>query len=153
MSERPSNSPLRPELKEAVVHGSAEGFRQEVTVAGHRLVVDEPRELGGSDTGPSPYDLLISALGACTSMTLSLYARRKQWPLESVTVRLRHSKIHAIDCADCDTKGGMLDGIERDVELHGDLSAEQRAQLLEIANKCPVHKTLRSEINIRTRLV
>jgi uncharacterized OsmC-like protein len=153
MSGRPSNSPLRPELKEAVVHGSAEGFRQEVTVAGHRLVVDEPRELGGSDTGPSPYDLLISALGACTSMTLSLYARRKQWPLESVTVRLRHSKIHAIDCADCDTKGGMLDGIERDVELHGDLSAEQRAQLLEIANKCPVHKTLRSEINIRTRLV
>ena len=151
MSDRTSKS-LTSELREAVVHGSAEGFRQEVTVAGHRLVVDEPRALGGSDTGPSPYDLLISALGACTSMTLSLYARRKQWPLESVTVRLRHSKIHAIDCADCDTKGGMLDGIERDVELHGDLSAEQRTQLLEIANKCPVHKTLRSEINIRTRL-
>ena len=86
-------------------------------------------------------------------MTVSLYARRKQWPLEAVTVRLRHSKIHAADCADCDTKVGMLDGIERDVELHGDLTAEQRAQLLEIANKCPVHKTLTSEINIRTRLV
>jgi uncharacterized OsmC-like protein len=153
MSDQTSSSRLRPELREAVVQGSAGGFRQEVTVAGHRLVVDEPRALGGSDTGPSPYDLLISALGACTSMTLSLYARRKQWPLEAVTVRLRHSKIHAIDCADCDTKGGMLDGIERDVELHGDLSAEQRAQLLDIANKCPVHKTLRSEINIRTRLL
>jgi putative redox protein len=153
MSDQTSKSSLTSELREAVVHGSAEGFRQEVTVAGHRLVVDEPLALGGSDTGPSPYDLLISALGACTSMTLSLYARRKQWPLESVTVRLRHSKIHAIDCADCDTKGGMLDGIERDVELRGDLSAEQRAQLLEIANKCPVHKTLTSEINIRTRLV
>ena len=122
-------------------------------MAGHSLVVDEPMAFGGSDTGPSPYDLLISALGACTSMTVSLYARRKQWPLEAVTVRLRHSKIHAIDCADCDTKGGMLDGIERDVELHGDLTAEQRAQLLEMANKCPVHKTLTSEINIRTRLV
>jgi uncharacterized OsmC-like protein len=153
MGDQIAKPPTGSEPREAVVHGSAEGFRQEVTVAGHRFVVDEPRALGGNDTGPSPYDLLISALGACTSMTVSLYARRKQWPLEAVTVRLRHSKIHAIDCADCDTKGGMLDGIERDVELHGDLTGEQRAQLLEVANKCPVHKTLTSEINIRTRLV
>lgn len=153
MSDRPATTPSGSEPREVVVHGSAQGFTQEVTVAGHRLVVDEPRAFGGTDTGPSPYDLLISALGACTSMTVALYARRKQWPLEAVTVRLRHSKIHAIDCADCDTKGGMLDDIERDVELHGDLSAEQRTQLLEIANKCPVHKTLRSEINVRTRLV
>jgi uncharacterized OsmC-like protein len=153
MGDQTAKPPTGSEPREAVVHGSAEGFRQEVTVAGHRFVVDEPRALGGNDTGPSPYDLLISALGACTSMTVSLYARRKQWPLEAVTVRLRHSKIHAIDCADCDTKGGMLDGIERDVELHGDLTGEQRAQLLEVANKCPVHKTLTSEINIRTRLV
>jgi putative redox protein len=153
MGDQIAKPPTGSELREAVVHGSAEGFRQEVTVAGHRFVVDEPRALGGNDTGPSPYDLLISALGACTSMTVSLYARRKQWPLEAVTVRLRHSKIHAIDCADCYTKSGMLDGIERDVELHGDLTGEQRAQLLEIANKCPVHKTLTSEINIRTRLV
>jgi len=153
MGDQTAKPPTGSEPREAVVHGSAEGFRQEVTVAGHRFVVDEPRALGGNDTGPSPYDLLISALGACTSMTVSLYARRKQWPLEAVTVRLRHSKIHAIDCADCDTKSGMLDGIERDVELHGDLTGEQRAQLLEVANKCPVHKTLTSEINIRTRLV
>ena len=153
MSDETAKPRLASELREVVVHGSAKGFAQEVMVAGHRLVVDEPRALGGGDTGPSPYDLLISALGACTSMTLSLYARRKQWPLEAVTVRLRHAKIHATDCAHCDTKGGMLDGIERDVELHGDLTAEQRAQLLEIANKCPVHKTLTSEIDIRTLLV
>jgi uncharacterized OsmC-like protein len=153
MSDETAKPRLGSELREVVVHGSAKGFAQEVTVAGHRLVVDEPRALGGSDTGPSPYDLLVSALGACTSMTVSLYARRKQWPLEAVTVRLRHSKIHATDCADCDTKEGKLDGVERDIELHGDLTAEQRAQLLEIASKCPVHKTLTSEINIRTRLL
>ena len=153
MSDQTTKPPTGPELREAVVHGSAKGFTQEIAVGGHRLVVDEPRAFGGTDTGPSPYDLLISALGACTSMTVSLYARRKQWPLEAVTVRLRHSKIHAADCADCDTKDGKLDGIERDIELHGDLTGEQRAQLLEIANKCPVHKTLTSEINIRTRLI
>ena len=132
---------------------SAKGFAQEITAGGHRLVADEPRAVGGTDTGPSPYDLLISALGACTSMTVSLYARRKQWPLEAVTVKLRHSKIHAADCADCETKDGMLDHIERDVELHGDLSEEQRARLLDVANRCPVHRTLTSEIDIRTRLV
>ena len=153
MSDQTAKPRLESEPREVVVHGSAKGFTQEITVAGHRLVVDEPTAFGGSATGPSPYDLLVSALGACTSMTVSLYARRKQWPLEAVTVRLRHSKIHAVDCAECDTKSGMLDGIERDVELHGDLTAQQRAQLLEMANRCPVHKTLTSEINIRTRLV
>ena len=152
MSDQASK-PIESEPREVVVRGSANGFAQEISVAGHRLVVDEPTSFGGTDTGPSPYDLLVSALGACTSMTISLYARRRQWPLQAVTVRLRHSKIHAVDCAECDTKSGMLDGIERDVELDGDLTAEQRAQLLEMANRCPVHKTLTSEINIRTRLV
>jgi len=136
-----------------VVRGRADGLVQEIAVGSHRLVADEPQALGGTDTGPTPYDLLLSALGACTSMTLSLYARRKQWPLESVTVRLRHSKIHASDCAECDTKEGKLDRIERDVELEGELSDEQRARLLELASRCPVHRTLVSEINIRTRLV
>jgi putative redox protein len=129
------------QTREAVVHGKATGFVQEITVGGHRLTADEPLSAGGTDTGPAPYDLLISALGACTSMTVSLYARRKQWPLDAVTVRLRHAKVHAAD------------HIERDVELHGDLSDEQRARLLEIANKCPVHKTLTSQIEIHTRLV
>ena len=139
--------------REAVVQGSAKGFVQEITVGPHRLAADEPEALGGTDTGPTPYDLLLSALGACTSMTVSLYARRKQWPLEDVTVRLRHSKVHAADCEDCETKAGKLDRIECDVELHGPLDEEQRARLLEIANKCPVHRTLTSEIEIRTRLV
>jgi putative redox protein len=139
--------------RETVVHGSASGFAQEIVVGSHRLPADEPAALGGTDTGPTPYDLLACALGACTSMTLALYARRKRWPLEAVTVRLRHSKIHAADCADCETKDGMLDRIECDVELHGGLTDEQRTRLLEIANKCPVHRTLTSEIEIRTRLL
>jgi uncharacterized OsmC-like protein len=138
---------------EAVVHGSARAFAQEISVGAHRLRADEPVAMGGTDTGPSPYDLLIAALGACTSMTISLYARRKQWPLEAVTVTLRHAKVHAADCADCETKEGRIDQIECDVQLHGHLSDEQRARLLEIATKCPVHKTLESEIDLRTRLV
>jgi putative redox protein len=151
MSGQPAQAGAEP--REAVVHGSAEGFTQEITVGGHRFLSDEPEALGGTDRGPGPYDLLVAALGACTSMTVSLYARRKQWPLEAVTVRLRHAKVHASDCADCETKTGLLDRIERDIELHGALTDEQRARLVEIANKCPVHKTLTSEIEIRTRLV
>ena len=141
------------EPSEVVVHGSAKGFAQEVAVGGHRLTADEPAAVGGTDTGPGPYDLLLAALGSCTSMTVGLYARRKQWPLEAVRVRLRHAKVHAADCEDCETKVGMLDRIERDVELVGPLDAEQRARLLDIANKCPVHRTLTSEIAIRTRLL
>jgi putative redox protein len=140
-------------MGEVVVHGSAAGFAQEITVGSHRLSSDEPVQAGGTDSGPSPYDLILSALGSCTSMTLGMYARRKAWPLESVTVRLRNSRIHAVDCAECETKEGMLDRIELDIELRGTLSAEQRSKLLEIANKCPVHRTLVSEINIRTRLL
>ena len=140
-------------MGEVVVHGSAAGFAQEITVGSHRLSSDEPVEAGGTDSGPSPYDLLLSALGSCTSMTLGMYARRKSWPLESVTVRLRNSRIHAVDCAECETKEGMLDRIELDIQLAGTLTQEQRAKLLEIANKCPVHRTLVSEIDIRTRLV
>ncbi|SRR5581483_2703417 len=135
-----------------VVQGPASGFVQEITAGAHRLRADEPKTAGGTDTAPNPYDLLLAALGACTSMTISMYARRKQWPLESVTVRLRHSKIHAEDCAECETKEGMIDRIEREIELLGSLDAGQRAKLLEIANKCPVHRTLTSEIDIRTRL-
>ena len=140
-------------VREVVVEGSANGFAQEIEVGGHHLTGDEPVSVGGTDTGPGPYDYLLAALGCCTSMTVSLYARRKQWPLESVRVRLSHAKIHAADCEDCEVKEGILDKIERDIELIGPLDADQRSRLIEIANKCPVHKTLMSDIVIRTRLV
>jgi uncharacterized OsmC-like protein len=140
-------------MKEVVVHGDAGGFAQQILAGAHALTADEPIDSGGTDIGPSPYDLLLAALGACTSMTVGMYARRKAWPLESVTVRLRHSRIHAADCADCETKEGMLDRIEREVKFIGALTDEQRAKLLEISNKCPVHRTLSSEVDIQTRLV
>ncbi len=138
---------------EISVHGSAKGFAQQITAGAHQLIADEPVSVGGTDTGPDPYQLLLSALGACTSMTISIYARRKQWPLEAVTVRLRHSRVYAADCEEAETKEGMLDQLDRDIELIGQLSDEQRTRLLEIANRCPVHKTLTSEIHISTRLV
>jgi len=141
------------EPREVVVHGRASGFAQEIAVGRHHLVADEPAVVGGTDTGPGPYDLLIAALGACTSMTVSLYARRKRWPLEAVTVNLRHAKIHAADCEDCEKKDSRIDRIECDVELQGALSDEQRERLLAIANQCPVHRTLTSRVDIRTRLV
>lgn len=134
-----------------VVQGSATGFAQEIVAGSHRLKSDEPLVDGGTDTGPSPYDLLLAALGSCTSMTVAMYARRKGWPLDRVTVELRHRKIHAEDCADCETRVGMLDEIERDIRFSGSLNVEQRAKLLEIADKCPVHRTLTSEIKIKTR--
>jgi uncharacterized OsmC-like protein len=141
------------DMRSVVVRGSAAGFAQEIHAGAHRLHADEPLSAGGTDTGPSPYELLLAALGACTSMTVAMYARRKTWPLEEVTVHLRHSKIHATDCAECETKEGMLDRIERDIHLEGPLTIEMRSKLLEIANKCPVHRTLTSEINIKTREV
>ncbi len=152
MSERASDRIDDPGPREVVVRGSAAGFAQEIVVGAHRLAADEPTSAGGTDTGPDPYDLLLASLGSCTSMTVALYARRKGWPLEGVTVRLRHSRIHAADCADCETREGMIDRIEGDIELAGALTAEQRARLLEIAGRCPVHRTLVSEIDIRTRL-
>jgi len=139
--------------REVVVEGSAKGFAQMIAVGGHVLAADEPVEAGGTDTGPGPYDLLLAALGSCTSMTVTMYARRKEWPLETVRVRLRHSRIHAADCENCETKVGWLDQIERDIELVGSLDEAQRARLVEIANKCPIHRTLTSELVIRTRLV
>jgi len=138
---------------EVVVRGSSAGFTQEITAGSHRLFSDEPNEAGSANAGPSPYDLLAAALGACTSMTLGMYARRKQWPLASVIVRLRHSKIHASDCEDCETKDAMLDRIDRDIELVGNLTEEQRKKLLEIADKCPVHRTLTRGVRIYSRLV
>lgn len=130
----------------------ASGYQTEIRVRGHSLIADEPIAQGGSDTGPTPYDYLVAALGACTSMTLRMYADRKKWPLESVVVRLRHERIHASDCDACTTKEGKVDRIEREIELVGPLSEEQRAAFLGIADKCPVHRTLHSEIVVDTRL-
>jgi uncharacterized OsmC-like protein len=125
-------------------------FQQTVSIGPHRLLADEPVAAGGEDTGPGPYDFLLTGLGACTSMTMRLYADRKSLPLERVTVTLKHSKIYAQDCAECETKAGMLDQIERVIAMEGALDAEQRKKLMEIADKCPVHRTLTSEIHIVT---
>jgi putative redox protein len=126
-------------------------FQQVVAVGPHRLLADEPVAAGGEDSGPGPYDFVLAGLGACTSMTMRLYADRKSLPLERVTVTLRHSRIHAEDCAECETKAGMLDQIDRIIAMEGDLDAEQRARLMDIADKCPVHRTLTSEVRIVTR--
>jgi len=126
-------------------------FQQTVSIGPHRMLADEPVAAGGEDTGPGPYDFVLAGLGACTSMTMRLYADRKSLPLERTTVTLKHSKIHAQDCADCETREGMLDQIDRVIGMEGNLDAEQRKRLLEIADKCPVHRTLTSEIHIVTR--
>jgi uncharacterized OsmC-like protein len=136
---------------EIVVRGDAHSFKQAIVAGKHRLVADEPVSAGGGDAGPDPYDYLLASLGVCTSMTVGLYARRKQFPLENITVSLRHSRIYAEDCEECETKEGMLDRIDVEIELTGSLTAEQHAKLMEIAAKCPVHRTLTSEINIRLR--
>jgi putative redox protein len=126
-------------------------FIETIRAGRHVLTADEPLAVGGADTGPGPYEYLLAALGSCTAMTLRMYARQKTWPLDKVTVRLSHSKIYAVDCAECETKEGKIDRIERVIELAGDLDMAQRQRLLEIADKCPVHRTLVSEISIVTR--
>jgi putative redox protein len=140
-----------PEVGTVLVRETGAGrFQQEILAGAHRLLADEPAAVGGLDSGPGPYDFLLAGLGACTSMTLRLYAERKSLLLKRASVRLRHSRIHAADCESCETKEGMVDRIDREITLEGDLDDGQRAKLLEIADKCPVHRTLTSEINIRT---
>ena len=133
-----------------VVVTSQSNLRNEVRYGdGRSFITDEPISAGGEDAGPDPYTLLLAALGSCISMTVTLYARRKQWPLERVTVRLRQDRLHAKDCKECqDNLEGYIHRIERSVSVTGQLSDEQRARLIEIAKKCPVHKTLSSPIVI-----
>lgn len=135
-----------------VEHSDAGPFAETVRIGAHVLRADEPVANGGNDTGPDPYGYLLSALGACTAMTLRMYARQKKWPLQNVRVVLKHDKIHATDCEACETKEGKVDRIERWIELDGPLDDDQRKRLMEIADRCPVHRTLSSEIVIATRL-
>jgi len=128
-------------------------FATDIIAGPHRLRADEPQTVGGDDSGPTPYGLLAAALGACTTMTLRMFADRKQWPLERVSVRIAHEKVHAADCEECETSTGKVDRFDRTLRIEGEaLSAEQRQRLLEIADRCPVHRTLHSEVEVRTRL-
>jgi putative redox protein len=133
-----------------VVARTAEGYRTMILASGHALIADEPVAVGGTELGPTPYDLLAAALGACTAMTLQMYARRKGWPLDEAIVRLRHSKVHAVDEERCENEEAKMDHLDRRLELVGDLTDDQRDRLLEIANKCPVHRTLEAGVVVKT---
>jgi uncharacterized OsmC-like protein len=147
----PTTTPVisHPAVQHVVVHGKASEFLQHASAGKYRFNVDEPTNVGGTESAPDPYDYVLAGLGACTSMTIGWYARKNKIPLENITVSLRHSRIHAKDCEECETKAGMLDRIEVDVQLTGPLTPEQHAKLMEVAGKCPVHRTLKSEIDIR----
>jgi uncharacterized OsmC-like protein len=149
-----SAAEITPGAKDVVVGERGQGrFAQIVRARRHTLYADEPIDLGGDDIGPDPYDYLLAGLGACTSMTLRMYALRKELPLRRVTVRLSRDRIHARDCEDCETREGRLDEITREITIEGDLDETQRQRLLEIADRCPVHRTLTTEVKVRTRLV
>jgi len=135
-----------------VVRTGTAKFTTEIRTRDHSLVADEPLEKGGRNEGPTAYDMLLAALGSCTSITLRMYSAHKGWDLGDITVRLRHDKIHAEDCKDCEKATGRIDRIEREIDFTGDLSEEQRRRLLYIADRCPVHKTLRGPIVINTSL-
>ena len=149
--ERHDLPPVPPGLV-VVADMNRNGLAQFLLDGRHELSADEPVESGGGDVGPNPYELLLMSLGACTSMTIRLFARRRNWPLERTIVRLRHSRIHAADCERCDDKKSLLDHIDVEVELVGELTDPQRTQLKAIAEKCPVHRTLASPISIATTL-
>jgi uncharacterized OsmC-like protein/predicted alpha/beta hydrolase family esterase len=145
-------SPAGPAPRGVVVvtESGARPYGQRITVGGHQLAADEPATVGGADSGPTPYDLLLAGLGACTAITVRMYADRRGWPLRQTTVRLRHRRIHAGDCAGCETSTGQLDQIEREMQFDGELTDEQHARLLAIAERCPVHRTLHSEVLVST---
>jgi putative redox protein len=147
----PESDPPPSEGTVTVTETGAGSYTQQITAGRHWLLADEPKPIG-DDAGPTPYDLLLAALGACTSMTLRMYADRKGWQFDRIQVTLRHSRIHAQDCADCETKVGWVSHIDRDIEITGDLDDVQRQQLMHIAERCPVHQTLTSEVDVATSL-
>jgi uncharacterized OsmC-like protein/alpha/beta superfamily hydrolase len=154
LPERPSEEiPEDATEGKVVVEGKTTGFLQRIRARDLVFASDEPLDKGGTNAAPNPYDLLLASLGACTSMTLKMYAGRKEWPLEAVRVTLQHYRVHAQDCQDCDKETGMIDFIDKKLELEGDLGKEQRDRLLEISTRCPVHRTLLNEIKIRSELV
>jgi uncharacterized OsmC-like protein/fermentation-respiration switch protein FrsA (DUF1100 family) len=149
--EKPQ-APPEPRDHRITVRTGKKGFYTEIFANGFSLVADEPESYGGTGRGPSPYEYLMAALGSCTAMTVQMYARRKKWPLEEAVVRLSHAKVHAEDCRDCDEKDCKIDRFERELDLQGDLDDDQRQRLIEISEKCPVHRTLMEEVEIATTL-
>lgn len=152
LPESQSKGLLRAADGEVAASTPVGGFRTEVSLGRHLLVADEPRSVGGTDAGPTPYDLLAAALATCTTMTLRMYANHKKLPLESATVRIEHGKVHAKDCEDCESSDGKIDEFRRTIALEGDLTDAQRQRMLEIADRCPVHRTLHSEVKVRSSL-
>jgi len=140
------------DANETVARTFIDGFHTDVSAGGHPLVADEPIAVGGTNLGPTPYDLLSAALATCTTMTLKMYAAHKKLTLASVTARVTHDKVHADDCSDCESTSGKIHEFRRELSFDGDLTEQQRARLLEIADKCPVHRTLHGEVKVRTRL-
>jgi len=139
--------------RKVIVTAERSGLRQNIMIGPHQLGADEPIVSGGADAGPDPYELLLAALGACTGITVRMYAERKKWPLEGVQIQLAHSKIHGEDCADCETQARTLDRIDRNISFTGNLSTDQLQRLREIADRCPVHCTLTSRVQIHTLVV
>lgn len=140
-------------LPHVMVRGTGRNFLQEISAGTHHFEADEPASVGGTDAAPDPYDYLMASLGSCTSMMVGLQARKRRWPLDKITVSLRHSRIHADDCEECLTEDGMIDRIEATIELTGALTAEQRSELMKTARECPIHRALTHEINVRLRAI
>lgn len=138
--------------QDTIARTGSGGFRTDIVSSGHALIADEPASVGGTELGPSPYDLLSAALASCTTMTLQMYARHKKIDLQAATVLVSHNKVHAKDCIDCETVAGKIDEFARVLTLDGDMTPAQRERMVEIADRCPVHRTLHSEVKVRTRL-